>query len=86
MSAFVPRPETALPAEPAIHRRGGSGSSAERPGQPLSKSRMGTTLALVFFASDFVVVAHVGDSRVYRVRDGKAEAVTEDHSFVNAQL
>ncbi|MCE9638526.1 MAG: protein phosphatase 2C domain-containing protein [Planctomycetes bacterium] len=47
---------------------------------------MGTTLALVYHQEDLVVVAHVGDSRVYRVRDGKAEAVTEDHSFVNAQL
>lgn len=66
-------------ANAAIHRRGGSGSSAERPGQPLSKSRMGTTLALTFFVSDFVVVANVGDSRVYRVRGAKIDRLTEDH-------
>ena len=47
---------------------------------------MGTTLALVFHQEDFIAVAHVGDSRVYRVRAGVIEQVTEDHSFVNAQL
>jgi protein phosphatase len=47
---------------------------------------MGTTLALVFHQEDYIAVAHVGDSRVYRVRDGRIEQITEDHSFVNAQL
>ncbi len=47
---------------------------------------MGTTLALVFHQEDFVAVAHVGDSRVYRIRDGEIAQLTEDHSFVNAQL
>lgn len=47
---------------------------------------MGTTLALVFHQEDLVVVAHVGDSRVYRVREGVIEPMTEDHSFVNAQV
>lgn len=47
---------------------------------------MGTTLALVFHEEDYVAVAHVGDSRVYRIRDGVIEQMTEDHSFVNAQL
>lgn len=47
---------------------------------------MGTTLALVYQQEDFVVVAHVGDSRVYRIRSDAIESVTEDHSFVNAQV
>lgn len=47
---------------------------------------MGTTVALVFHQADFVLVAHVGDSRVYRIREGRIELLTEDHSFVNAQL
>ncbi len=47
---------------------------------------MGTTLALVFHEADYVAVAHVGDSRVYRIREGVIEQITEDHSFVNAQL
>jgi len=47
---------------------------------------MGTTVALVFHQEDFTAVAHVGDSRVYRVRGDTIEQITEDHSFVNAQL
>jgi len=47
---------------------------------------MGTTLALVFHEADYVALAHVGDSRVYRIREGVIEQMTEDHSFVNAQL
>jgi protein phosphatase len=47
---------------------------------------MGTTLVLVYHQEDFVAVAHVGDSRVYRLRGGRIEPVTEDHSFVNAQV
>lgn len=47
---------------------------------------MGTTLALLYQQSDFVVLAHVGDSRIYRVRGGRCEQVTDDHSFVNAQV
>lgn len=47
---------------------------------------MGTTLALVYHQEDFVVVAHVGDSRVYRIRDERIQAMTEDHSFVNVQV
>ncbi|MEZ0229470.1 MAG: PP2C family serine/threonine-protein phosphatase [Planctomycetota bacterium] len=46
------------------------------------KTRMGTTLALVLLVEDFVVVAHVGDSRVYRIRDGAVERLTEDHSVI----
>ncbi|MCO5171233.1 MAG: protein phosphatase 2C domain-containing protein [Planctomycetes bacterium] len=61
-------------ANAAIHRRGGSGSSAGGP-----KSRMGTTLALALFVSDFVVVGHVGDSRVYRMRGERIERLTDDH-------
>jgi protein phosphatase len=49
-----------------------------------SKKRgMGTTFVSIFTANDGVYVAHVGDSRVYRFRDGKLEALTEDHSLLN---
>ncbi len=37
----------------------------------------------IFAVEDGVYVAHVGDSRVYRVRDGKLEQLTEDHSLLN---
>ncbi|MBX3183203.1 MAG: Stp1/IreP family PP2C-type Ser/Thr phosphatase [Polyangiaceae bacterium] len=44
---------------------------------------MGTTLATLFAVEDGVYVAHVGDSRCYRIRDGKIEQLTEDHSLLN---
>ncbi len=47
---------------------------------------MGTTLVLVLFYDDKVVVAHVGDSRLYRLRDGGLEQVTADHSLVRELL
>src|SRR5450432_446534 len=49
-----------------------------------SKKRgMGTTFVSIHSANDGVYVAHVGDSRVYRFRDGKLEPLTEDHSLLN---
>ncbi|MEN8150008.1 MAG: protein phosphatase 2C domain-containing protein [Planctomycetota bacterium] len=47
---------------------------------------MGTTVAILYQQTDFAVVGHVGDSRVYRFRDGALELLTEDHSFINTQL
>ena len=44
---------------------------------------MGTTIVTVFAVESGVYIAHVGDSRVYRVRDGKIEQLTEDHSLLN---
>jgi protein phosphatase len=44
---------------------------------------MGTTLVSAFFLDDQVIVGHVGDSRVYRVREGEIAQLTEDHSLIN---
>ena len=44
---------------------------------------MGTTIVSLFAVEDGVYLAHVGDSRVYRRRDGKLELLTEDHSLLN---
>ncbi len=44
---------------------------------------MGTTIVTLFAVEDGVYIAHVGDSRGYRVRDGKIEQLTEDHSLLN---
>jgi PPM family protein phosphatase len=41
---------------------------------------MGTTLAALLLRGDHVVYAHVGDSRIYRLRDGTLERLTIDHS------
>lgn len=47
---------------------------------------MGTTVAAVYMAAAQVQVAHVGDSRVYIVKNGEFKQITEDHSWVNEQL
>lgn len=47
---------------------------------------MGTTLAALRITGNQALVAHVGDSRVYRMRDGQLELLTSDHSWVNEQL
>ena len=44
---------------------------------------MGTTLVAVAGAGESMVVAHVGDSRVYRYRNGQITQITEDHSLLN---
>ncbi len=44
---------------------------------------MGTTIVATLFLEDKVLIAHVGDSRVYRFRDGQLEQLTEDHSLLN---
>jgi len=49
---------------------------------PNSKG-MGTTLTLLSFHSQGATIAHVGDSRVYQIRNGEIIFKTSDHSFVN---
>jgi protein phosphatase len=43
---------------------------------------MGTTLCCLLFHPEGLVYAHVGDSRIYRLRDGKFEQLTKDHSLL----
>jgi protein phosphatase len=44
---------------------------------------MGTTMVSLLAVDDGVLVGHVGDSRVYRLREGKLTQLTEDHSLLN---
>ena len=43
---------------------------------------MGTTITAAYVGDHDVSVAHVGDSRAYRLRGGEFERLTEDHSLV----
>ncbi len=43
---------------------------------------MGTTLVAAMFYDDRISIAHVGDSRAYRLRDDKFEQITLDHSLL----
>jgi serine/threonine protein phosphatase PrpC len=45
------------------------------------KRGMGTTLVATFIVDDHIHIAHVGDSRVYRLRAGVLSQLTKDHSL-----
>jgi protein phosphatase len=47
---------------------------------------MGTTLVAAVFHDNAVTVAHIGDSRMYRLRDGVFSQVTKDHSLLQEQI
>ena len=47
---------------------------------------MGTTMVLTVFINNRVVVAHIGDSRLYRLRQESLELLTRDHSYLQEQL
>lgn len=47
---------------------------------------MGTTLVVALFYDNRVTVAHIGDSRLYRLRGDAFEVVTRDHSLLQEQI
>lgn len=47
---------------------------------------MGTTCTALLIDGDRIEMAHIGDSRAYRLRDGVFEQVTTDHTFVQRLL
>jgi serine/threonine protein phosphatase PrpC len=47
---------------------------------------MGTTLVVALWHDDRMVVGHIGDSRLYRMRASKLEQVTRDHSLLQEQI
>lgn len=47
---------------------------------------MGTTVVAGLFYDNHVAVAHVGDSRMYRLRGDVIEAITRDHSLLQEQI
>lgn len=47
---------------------------------------MATTLTMVSVGTSGITLAHVGDSRIYQIRQGKIIYQTEDHSLVNSLI
>ena len=47
---------------------------------------MGTTLVVCLFYDNKALVAHLGDSRLYRMRDGTLKQITRDHSLLQEQI
>src|SRR5690606_34495683 len=43
---------------------------------------MGTTVSAVALVGNRIAMAHIGDSRVYLLRDGRLQQVSADHTFV----
>ncbi len=47
---------------------------------------MGTTVVAALLCEEVLAIAHVGDSRLYLIRDGTIQALTTDHSWVAEQI
>lgn len=47
---------------------------------------MGCTAELIAFSDDNFVIGHLGDSRIYRIRNGQLKQLTKDHSLVQDQI
>ena len=47
---------------------------------------MGTTLVVGLFTNNKVLVGHIGDSRMYRLREQQFTQITEDHSLLQEQI
>jgi serine/threonine protein phosphatase PrpC len=54
----------------------------ERAAGDAQVSGMGTTITAALVGGDALVIGHVGDSRAYRLRSGRFEQLTDDHSLV----
>ena len=48
----------------------------------LARKGMGTTIVTILIAQERLYIAHVGDSRAYRLRNGSIQALTRDHSLL----
>ncbi len=47
---------------------------------------MGTTLSVMIIFGEKIVIAHVGDTRIYCLRDRKLKLLTTDHTFVQEMM
>ncbi|MBI8989759.1 protein phosphatase 2C domain-containing protein [Corynebacterium meridianum] len=62
----------------------GNRSIAEEVRRNPNTEGMGTTLTALLFAGHRMALCHVGDSRGYRLRDGKLDQITTDDTFVQS--
>jgi serine/threonine protein phosphatase PrpC len=59
------------------------GAIFQRGKQEPDKRGMGTTISALLLVGDRGFIAHVGDSRIYLIRQGQVIQLTEDHSLIN---
>lgn len=69
--------DAVLSAHQAVFQRG----STEE-----DKNGMGTTLDVVLVSGTEAFIAHVGDSRTYLIRDGRASQLTTDHTYAEVMV
>jgi PPM family protein phosphatase len=72
-----------LPPGKAL-RRGVENANLDvfRAAQKLGAGRMGTTLTAAYLVGEMLHLIHVGDSRAYLLREGRARCLTSDHTLV----
>ncbi len=58
----------------------------QRTTRELEKSGMGSTASALLISDTHYLIGHVGDSRIYRVRNGEMQQLTRDHSLVQEQV
>lgn len=80
-----------LPDEEVAERmrqaiRGANAAIYERTLTEHDKRGMGTTATALVLLPNHFLLGHVGDSRAYRLRDGRFEQLTKDHSYVQEQV
>jgi len=80
-----------LPDEEVAERmrqaiRGANAAIYERTLTEHDKRWMGTTATALVLLPNRFLLGHVGDSRAYRLRDGRFEQLTKDHSYVQEQV
>ncbi len=85
LAAELAHSDSELPIEAQVLRKTveNANSAVFHASQTQSQYKgMGTTVVAGLFYDNKVSFAHIGDSRVYRFRQGALEQVTKDHSFV----
>ncbi len=81
VAAYLPRTMRLADAIRLANRR-----IFEQAEQDSAQSGMGTTVIAAWIDQNIASLAHVGDSRAYLWQDGRLEALTRDHSLVEAQV
>ena len=76
------RAQSALEAEIASANRAVYAAAQSEP----RYAGMGTTLVMALFHGDSMTAAHIGDSRLYRLRGREFQRITHDHSLLQEQL
>lgn len=80
--------DTSLPAKNLLTRAISEANLAilEAAANIADYSGMGTTIVAALFQHNAVTIAHVGDSRAYRLRDRQLTQMTRDHSLLQEQV